>query len=495
VQCTDAQVRKMMEEMKKHGRIGVAAARAGMDRKTARKYVASGKLPSELKEPRHWRTRENPFEGDWPWIEGLLRTTPELEAKTVFEALLERNPGQYQEGQLRTLQRHIKRWRALHGPDKRVFFAQSHRPGEAMQTDFTDGNELRVTIGGEPFAHKLCDAVLPYSNWQWVTVCKSESLLALKRGVQEAVFRLGKTPVHHQTDNSTAATHNPGGKGGRCFNKEYETIMEHLNMKPRTTGIGEKEQNGDVESGNRWLKAYLKQQLLLRGSTDFASEQEYEEWLWVMIERKNRRRTERLQEELAVMTPLTADRLPLHREFRPKVSTWSTVQILRKAYSVPSRLIGERVDVRVTDRQVEVRYAGEVQLVTARLTNSKSHRVDYRHVIWSLVKHPAAFERYRYREEMFPTLVFRKAYDDIRQRKPSTRGDLEYLRILHLAAATYQDEVESVLRSKLDGGVSIVFEEVRQAIAPMHPDVPDIAAFEVDLRAFDSLLSETGGEA
>jgi hypothetical protein len=493
VQTTDAQVRKLMKEMRKHGRVGVAAARAGMDRKTARKYLAAGRLPSELVKPRSWRTRENPFAEDWAWVEGLLRTTPDLEAKTLFEALCERRPEHYQYGQLRTLQRHVRQWRAQHGPEKRVFFAQDHRPGEAAQTDFTWATELGVSIAGALFVHMLCQFVLPYSNWQWATVCLSESMLALQRGIQEAVFRLGKTPKYHQTDNSTAATHMLGDSSKRPFNREYQALMDHLGMTPRTTGIGEKEQNGDVESANGALKAYLRQQLLLRGNADFASEHEYEQWLWSMLERRNRSRSERLEEELKVMAPLLCKRLPAHRELDARVSSWSTIRVMKKSYSVPSRLIGETVQVLVTEREVEVIYGGATQLRTARLTAAVPHRINYRHVIWSLVQRPGAFARYRYREEMFPTVIFRKAYDQLSEAAPGTRGDLEYLRILHLAAATLEADVEAALRAAIEQGRPITFDGIRNAVQPVPAELPEMAVFEVDLATFDGLIASAAG--
>src|SRR5690606_30669242 len=131
-------------------------------------------LPSQMVRQRDWLTRENPFAQDWSEIEAMLASSPELEAKTIFEVLVERHPDRYEPGQLRTLQRHIKRWRAQHGPDREVRFAQAHRPGEAAQTDFTWASELGVTIAGQLFAHLLCVFVLPYSNWQWATVCLSE---------------------------------------------------------------------------------------------------------------------------------------------------------------------------------------------------------------------------------------------------------------------------------------------------------------------------------
>ena len=193
-----------MEEMSKHGQVGLASLRAGLDRKTGSKYVAMGKLPSEVSSTRTWRTREDPFTQDWPTIEAKLSQCPELEAKTLFEELLAQHPERYHEGQLRTLQRHVKQWRATKGPDKEVFFAQEHRPGEAAQTDFTWCTELGVTIAGEVFVPMLCVLVLPYSNWQWATVCLSESMAALRRGIQAALFRLGR--VRAKSASSTRST-------------------------------------------------------------------------------------------------------------------------------------------------------------------------------------------------------------------------------------------------------------------------------------------------
>ena len=139
-----------MEELSKSGDLSKASMKAGMDRKTARRYRDGGQLPSQLKEPRSWRTRQDPLdEGDWDLVRGLLEAVPELEAKTLFEYLEELHPGRYAPGQLRTLQRRIRRWRGTDGPPKEVFFAQEHRPGEAMQTDFTNCDRLAITIAGE----------------------------------------------------------------------------------------------------------------------------------------------------------------------------------------------------------------------------------------------------------------------------------------------------------------------------------------------------------
>lgn len=167
---------------------------------------------------------------------------------------------------------------ASNGPEREIFFAQEHRSGELSQMDFTHATELGVTIAGEAFAHLLCNFVLVFSNWQWVTVCLSESYLALKRGFQDAILKLGHVPRRNQTDNSTSATNQQPGKR-REFNRSYVELMTHHGVELCTTGVGKKEQNGDVEAGNGVLKRRLDQALMLRGSRNFESVEIYEAWL------------------------------------------------------------------------------------------------------------------------------------------------------------------------------------------------------------------------
>lgn len=487
--ATDAQVRKLMEEYQKHGTLGLAAMRAGMDRKTARKYVSEGKLPSELKKPHDWRTREDPFAVDWPQIETMLHEAPELEATTIFEHLLAKEPEGYEPGQLRTLQRRVRQWRAQHGPEREVFFAQEHRPGEAMQTDFTWANELEVTICGEAFPHMLCHSVLPFSNWDWATVCHSESIAALRRGVQSALFRLGKVPQYHQIDHSTAATHRGAG-GKREFNVEHLAMVEHFGMTARTIGVGEKEQNGDVEASHRVLKRRIEQHLLLRTSRDFESVEAYEGWLWEKLEHGNRHRGERLVQELAKMRPLQVRRLPEYRVESARVTSWSTVRILRNTYSVPSRLIGEMIRAHVYEQRIELRYAGDVELEVERLRGEGGHRIDYRHVIWSLVQKPGAFARYRYREDLFPSLTFRRTYDALCEKLDQRRAEIEYLRILHLAASTMESSVEAALDRELETRNCPRADRIKAAVAPASVAVPEIVAPSVDLSGYDALLGQ-----
>lgn len=486
-----------MEEMTKNGGVGLAAMRAGMDRKTARKYVQGGKLPSELVAPRDWRTHEDAFLEHWPELEGRLIEAPALEAKTLFEMLTEKYPERYEHGQLRTLQRRVKAWRAERGPEKDIVLAQLHRPGEAAQTDFTWATELAITIAGEAFVHMLCVFVLPYSNWRWASVCLSESIASIRHGVQRALFQLGRIPEWHQTDNSTAATHRiPDGKsvvsdsgGVRAFNEDYLALMRHFGMKPRTTEVGAKEQNGDVEAANGALKRALEQALLLRGSRDFTSRIAWQAFIDERMHKANRSRGRRVAEDLAAMRELNVAKLPEFVEEDFCVSEWSTVRVKSCAYSVPSRLIGEWVRVRIFEDRIVVRHAGRDELDCERLRGRNLKRIDYRHIIWSLVRKPGGFARYVYREEMFPSLVFRRAYDAIQTPHRGLKGDLEYLRILHLAASNIEADVETALALLLAEKRPITVDAIKALLtATTSIEVPDLARQPIDLGAYDALL-------
>ena len=485
-----------MEELSKHGQIGRASMMAGMDRKTGRKYVKSGKLPSQESTERNWRTREDPFVSDWATIEEMLRECPEFEAKTLFEWLLKKHPGRYQEGQLRTLQRRVKQWRILEGPDQEVFFEQQHRPGEALQTDFTGGSHLGITICGEPFPHLLCHPVLPFSNWESVTVCRSESFMALKRGFQDALFRLGRVPEYSQTDNLSAATHNIQGDGRRPFNEDYAALVGHFGMTPRTIGIGKPNQNGDVESLNNALKRRLEQHLKLRGSRDFESVEAYENWIRGVIEEANGTRSERIAIEMKAMRELRVERLLDCVEEDIRVNRGSLIRVKENSYSVPSRLKGEKVRVRIYEDRLEVYHGGVKQLETERLLGRGGYRVDYRHVIWSLVRKPGAFARYRYREEFFPSLIFRRTYDALCDAHGhGTKADSHYLRILFQAAAVSETEVEVALELMLSEGIVPDADRVKMLVQPQEPEIPEMAPFNADLGEYDLLLSSCTKEA
>ena len=488
-----------MEEMSKHGKMGRAAMKADMHRDTARKYVDAGMLPSQMRKERDWRTRADPFEDVWPELEQQLRDAPELEAKTLFEQLQTEHPDRFDDGQLRTLQRKIRGWRAEQGPEKQAVLVQRHRPGEAAQSDFTDAKELGVIVAGELLVHMLYVLVLPFSNWQWATVSFSESMASLRHGLQRSLFQLGRVPRFHQTDNSTAATHNiPRDKKEtvegrkRPFNEDYLAVMRHYGMTPRTTAVGAKEQNGDVEASNGAIKRRLEQQLLLRGSREFESVQAWQDFIDEVMRKANRAKRGRVEQELAVMRELDVAKLAEYTEERVFVSEQSTIRIKSCIYSVPSRLIREQVKVRVYHDKIEVSYAGVDQLTCERVRGGKK-RIDYRHVIWSLVRKPGAFARYVYREEMFPTLTFRRAYDAIQKDYEGIKGDVEYLRILHHAASTLEAGVEAALTLMLDAGKPIRADDVKALVASSTAhEVPELDEPKVALDVYDALLSEVG---
>ena len=494
MRSTDAQVHRLRQERARGRPIGQAAMKAGMHRNTARKYLESGALPSEAPQGRTWRTRKDRFEADWPLMEQMLKEAPELEAKSLFEHLLELRPGTYGLDQLRTFQRRVKAWRAQSGPEKEIFFPQAHRAGEAAQTDFTWATELGITIQGELLEHMLCVTVLPFSLWQWATPCQSESMAALREGVQNAFFRLGFLPQFHQTDNSTAATHDLA-TGKRGYNAEYKALMGHLSLSPRTTEVGAKEQNGSVESTNGALKRALLQHLLLRGSRDFESREAYEAWLHGVLIKRNAGRAVRLKEELAAMRPLCVRRLPAYSVSDVRVGSGSTIRIKGNTYSVPSRLIGEKVRVHVFDDRLEIHWSGVLQTIRERVRGRAAFAVAWRDVIGWLVKKPGAFRRYRYRDALFLSAVFRRAYERLDAAESPWSADMNYLQVVLLARDTCLDDVERALSALEALGELPRFECVLARAGSERPSRPDVEVGKLELASYDELTPEAAAEA
>jgi hypothetical protein len=490
--CTDAQVRLMMQERQKGRTQEQAAVKANVkSRKTAARYEQLAKLPSELKEPRHYRTREDAFVDDWPQVEQMLDDAPELEAKTLFEWLCEQSPGKYQEGQLRTLQRRVSDWRALNR-NKTAILEQVHQPGEALQSDGTWLSELEVTIAGEPFKHILIHCVLPYSNWEWGAVAQSESLLAYQRALQATLFRLGAVPTYHQTDNASAMTFQVRGEAGkRDYNQGYVELLKHFGMKPRTIHIGSPEQNGDIESSNGGLKRALRQHLLLRGSRDFATLTAYEQFVEGVMAKRNEGRQKRLAEEAAVMSPLQAPPLSAYQEIRVKVNRGGLIRVQNNSYSVPTSLIGYQVRVHIYEWHLEVRYGHKMVETIPRLVGQNKQQINYRHLIDSLLRKPGGFRNYRYREAFFPGLVFRQAWEQLQQWHSPRKADLIYLRVLNLAAKNQECEVTAALKTLLARGNRWDETDVEPFLQPQQPaPVPSLEPAQIDLSRYDRLLQE-----
>lgn len=487
---TDQQVRRLMKLNMTEKTKSAAAAKAGMDEKTARKYLRIGRLPSQIKKPHIWETRKDPFADIWIEAEEFLEMNPRLEAKSLFEHFQRQYPGRFADGQLRTFQRKVKRWRVCEGPGKEVYFPQRHFPGDLSESDFTSMNSLGITIAGQPFDHLIYHFVLTYSNWETGSICFSESFESLSAGLQDALWDLGGVPKRHRTDRLSAAVHkdcNP-----EEFTQGYRTLLDHYGITGYKTQGGKAHENGDVEQSHNRFKKAVEQALILRGSRDFSSRKEYERFLRKLWTQLNAGRRERLEEEVKVLRRLPQRRLDDFRVLRVRVGPASTIRVAKNTYSLHSRLRGETVKVKLYADYFEVYYAQKKIDCIPRLRGRGHHHIQYRHIIDSLVRKPGAFENYRYKEDLFPTIRFRMAYDALSAAKPA-RASREYLNILHLAARESEKGVDDALRTLFMKNKPINFESVKRLLKDTGSfALPnDVDVKEPALSDYDGLLKDT----
>ncbi|MBF0275811.1 MAG: IS21 family transposase [Nitrospinae bacterium] len=470
-----------------------ASVKAGLDEKTARKYIKMGKSPNEIVIEHNWRTREDPFEDVWEEIENLLSENTGLEAKTIFEYFQRVYPGKYMDGQLRTLQRRIKIWRGINGPSKEVYFEQEYIAGELCQSDFTRMKKIGITIQGQEFEHMVYHFVLPYSNWETGSICFSESFESLSEGLQNALFELGGVPKEHQTDRLSAAVHNT--KKTEEFTERYEGLLKYYGIKGKKIQAGKANENGDVEQRHYRFKKALEQSLMLRGSKEFTSREEYESYLKRLFKQLNTGRRERFKEELKTLRCLPEKRMDMHNKIKGiRVSQGSTIRVKHNTYSVHSRLIGELITVLLYSTYLEIWYAQKCVEIIPRLRGENKHYIQYRHIIDWLIRKPGAFANYRYRHDLFPTHRFRMAYDAVKENH-GIEGDKKYLKILYLAAYESEDAVDKVLEYLIKNEESITVEKVETLVKSTQqlPCAKDISIKNVDIKAYDELLSCSGG--
>jgi hypothetical protein len=487
VMIKDAQVRQLRQLLGEGHPLYRAALKVGMDVKSARKYRHAERLPSESLAPRTWRTREDPFRDVWPQLVGMLELNPGLQAKTLFCDLQRRFPGRFPDIQLRALQRKIKAWRATEGPPKEVFFDQVHRPGQLGASDFTHMNDLQVTLAGQPFDHMVYHFVLTYSNWENCTVCFSESFESLSQGLQNALWELGGVPQMHRTDRLTAAVNNLGDRD--LFQQHYRALLAHYGLKGQAINARQAHENGDAEQSHNRFKTAVDQALILRGSRDFEDRAEYERFLRDVMAQRNSGRTERFGEDRAELRGLPARRVDAWHRRDVRVSQGSTIRIKFNTYSVPSRLIGEIVDVHVKVECLEVWHGCVLVERLPRLRGRNKHDINYRHVIDWLVRKPGAFAGYRYQDAMFPTSRFRRAYDALLEQSPG-RAAKDYLRILDMAAKQSETGVDAVLGRLLEWNVPITPTVVADHLAHELglPRAMQVVITTVDLSMYDGLL-------
>jgi transposase InsO family protein len=393
----------------------------------------------------------------------MLVEAPELEAKALFEWLQEQKPAKYQTKQMRTFQRRVARWRALNQPQIATL-AQVHEPGEIMELDGTWMTKLEVIIQGQQFKHMLIHCVLSYSNWEWGRIVQSESLGAVRLGLQSTLLKLGYVPRIVQTDNSSAATRQLGireeteGNICRTYTRDYLQLLEHYGLEPQTIHVGNPNENADVESSHGALKRA------------------------------------RLAEEIAVMKPLKATPLATSIKHKVRVSSGSLIRVLKKSYSVPTSLIGKEVTVYVHEWSLDVYYAGHLVDTLPRLIGQRSHHINYRHLIDTLLRKPGGFRQYRYREDLFPQLIFRQAWEQLNQWHPPRRADIIYLRVLKLAARTFESDVATTLEILVNHGQNWDETDVTSLVAPEPVAVPQLSRGAVELGHYDQLLVEFSHE-
>ena len=486
---TDGQVKELRRLLDQGKTLAAAARMTEMSEKTARSYRDNDSLPTERKKPRDYRTRIDPFAGVWKEVQARLEDEPRLKAKTLFDWLQQQYPGKFPDSTRRTFERRVAKWRSIHGPAKTVFFAQQHHAGRVAASDFTVCNDLGVRIAGARFDHTLFHCVLTYSNIESVSLCFSESFEALSEGIQKAFWEFGGVPQQHRTDSLSAAVRNHSSR--KTLTDRYAALMDHYGCQGERTNARCANENGDVESSHGHLKDRIDQALLLRGSREFASRDDYMIFVEQIVARANTNRRDRFLEEQSSLRRLPQHRLDTDDYLTGiSVSRSSTIQVRTNTYSVPSRLIGRKVDVRIGAEQIVVSHQGHHIQTMGRLFGKKGKSINYRHIIDSLVRKPGAFANYQYREEMFPTSQFRIAYDILREAHSEKVADKIYVQILELAARESEDAVIDALRLAIASGETIRVDQIRSMVADAAnlPPATDLEVEPPDLTDFDSLL-------
>lgn len=486
----DAQVKGLFMSISEEKPLYQAARKADMCENTARKYKRLQRFPSELKADHTWRTRPDPFCEVWPQIEAILSENPDFEAKSALEWLQREYPGKFHDGQLRTLQRRFRYYRATRGQAKEVFFPQDHYPGALGASDFTHMSNLGITIDGVFFDHMLYHYVLTWSNWEHVTICFSESFESLSTGLQNAWWRCGGVPQKHRTDRLSAAINNLDEK--RELTNRCNALLRYYNVEGQKTNPNSGNENGDIEQRHNRIKKAIKQALILRGTSDFKTRGEYEQFLDKLCEQLNSGRKDLFEQEKTFLRPLPARRLPDYTEFREVlVSKGSTILIRKNVYSVHSRLRGEHVTVRVYAEYLDVLFGTTVVEKLPRLRGDSKHKINYRHVIDWLIRKPGAFANYRYRSDLFPTSQFRIAYDLLREQNP-LRADKEYLQILHTAAYDSEETVNKALQRMITQGQTPTAAEVSALVKWIEmngtQEIVDPHISEINLEQYDQLI-------
>lgn len=470
-----------------------AAARTGISVRSGRR-IEKGQHTTTNE--RHWRTRADPLEAVWESkLVPLLSKDHSLTGITLLEYLEDHYPGQYGNQHLRTLQRRVKLWLATEGPDKEVIFLQKAVPGRQGLSDFTHPN-TPITINGKPFKHLLYQFRLGYSGWRSIKAIQGgESYSALADGLQRALRALGGSPLEHRTDSLSAAYNNRIN----VWTDSYETLCQHYKMQPTRNNKGVSHENGAIEAPHGSFKRRLSQNLKLRGSTDFPSVAAYQAFLDRIAERLNRRCLQRFQEEQKHLQALPQSHFMDYREVTVRVTRSATIEVSRVLYTVPSRLIGERLRVHLYHDRL-VCYLGSQLIETLPRIypepgKTRARRVDYRHIIVSLSAKPQAFRYLRIRDDLLPNENYRRLWAYVDANLPPRDACKWIVGLLRLAF-DYDCEAELgwQLIQAMEKDQLPALKQIQARYLPRSHSVTDIKTAQHQLEGYDRLLDSTAVE-
>jgi transposase InsO family protein len=471
-----------------------AAAKAGFSRATAYRIEADPRLPSQKKAPRG-RRRPDPLASVWmSEVVPMLEAAPGIRAVAVFGELLRRHP-ELGEGVRRTLERRIRTWRALNGPEQEVIFRQQHPPGRMGLSDFTDMADLGITIAGEPLDHRLYHFRLAFSGFEHAgVVLGGESFVALAEGLQNALWALGGAPQQHRSDSLSAAFRNLAPDAQEDLTQRYEALCAHYGMTPTRNNPGLAHENGSIESPHGHLKKVIEDELLLRGSRDFADFVAYRRFIDEVVGRRNARLRRQIEIERAVLKPLPTRRTTDYEEARVVVTSSGGFILKKVFYTVPSRLIGHWLNVRLYDDRL-VCFLGSTEVLALRRGRSPDHRkraqvVDYRHVIHALRRKPMALLNLVYRDQLFPRAAYARAFEALLAgvgEKRACRTMVGLLALAHDRAC--EAELADAIEAELDAGRLPDLDRLRENFLPDAATIPDVVVELAPLSLYDELAT------
>jgi transposase InsO family protein len=494
---TDRQMRLYMK-FRRTEPVPLAAAKAGFSTATAYR-IEQDPIP---RRPAHReRRRPDPLAAVWESeVVPLLRAAPGLRPIAVFEEVLRRHP-ELGAGVRRTLERRIRTWRALHGPEQEVIFRQVHEPGRLGLSDFTDMGGLAISVAGEALAHRLYHFRLAYSGFEHAhVVLGGESFVALAEGLQNALWALGGAPREHRSDSLSAAFRNFDREAREDLTRRYDALCAHYGMQPSRNNPGLAHENGAIESAHGHLKAAIGDALLLRGTRDFADLAAYRRFVDEVVGRRNARVVPRIEIERAALQSLPRQRTADHEEAIVTVTSSGGFTLRKVFYSVPSRLIGHRLRARLFDDRLEVFLGGSHQMTLPRgrahPDGRHGHVVDYHHVIHSLRRKPMALLGLVYRDRLFPRPAYARAFEAMLARLPARlacRTAVEILALAHERAC--EAELAGALEMLLDAGCLPDMAELRARFAPDAAAMPGITVSHPSLATYEEIATMHRGDA